>query len=131
MTWIKRQLRRLRDDLIGLYRASSLYKWTTGLSVLFLALTLALPLWRLVPYLPEGQFIPLHYNIYFGVDRFGPWYHLFFLPALGAVLLIINIIFEALFFEREHVLSTFFAAATLFAEIVLFTAMVFIVLLNV
>ncbi|MBU1705572.1 hypothetical protein KKG19_02495, partial [Patescibacteria group bacterium] len=72
-----------------------------------------------------------HYNIYFGIDRFGPWYYIFVPAALGGTLLIINLIFQTAFFRRESVLSYFFAVATVFSEIMLFVAMIFIVLLNI
>ena len=38
------------------------------------------------------DFVPLHYTIYFGLDRFGPKHDLFLFPVLGAIILIMNII---------------------------------------
>lgn len=124
-------LKRLFKEVFYLIIHSRLFQITFLLSVLFLVGTWALPLWRLVPIGQEQVYIPLHYNIYFGTDRFGPWYQVFFLPGLGTVLLIVNTLFQAVFFKREKMLSRFFAIGTLFAEAILFLSMIFIVLLNI
>ena len=107
-----------------------MYRRTAVASGILLVLTIALPVWRILPMAGQKPFIPLHYNVYVGVDAFGPWYDIFVLPVLGAALLVVNLIFQAVFFERERVLSAFFAVATLVTELVLLVAMVLIVLLN-
>jgi hypothetical protein len=111
--------------------SSKLYRYTAIVSGTFVLLSFALPAWRIVPIAQSQPYLPLHYNIYFGIDRFGPWYFVFFPAALGAALLLVNLGFEAVFFRREHVLSKFFAVATVFSEVVLFIAVVLIVLLNI
>lgn len=101
------------------------------ISFVIVILIVLLPLWKLSPAgAADRQFIPLHYNVYFGTDQFGIWYQVFILPAIGASLLIINTMFQAVFYHREHVLSYFFALTTLLAELALFASMVFIILLN-
>lgn len=120
----------LRRSFVEMMKASPVYRRTAVVSALVVLLTVLLPLWRILPQAKDQPFIPLHYNVYVGVDNFGPWYALFVLPGLGITLLFINLVFEAVFFKREHVLSFFFAYATVFAEIVLLIAMILIVLLN-
>lgn len=122
--------KRLGSDLLHLVKRSRLFKITIVLSLLFLAGTWVLPILRIAPIGQEQMYIPLHYNVYMGIDRFGPWYHIFFLPMLGSVLLIVNVLFEAAFFQKEKMLSRFFALGTVFAEAALFFSMIFIVLLN-
>lgn len=116
---------------MDLMRSHSLYRRTAVLSAILVVLTFALPFWRALPIIREQEFIPLHYNIYFGIDRFGPWYYIFVPGALGLALLLINLVFQAAFFRRERILSQFFAVTTVFAEILLFVAVALIVLLNV
>ena len=113
-----------------LFRTSPLYRRTAIASGVLLVFMIALPLWRILPLASEKPFIPLHYNVYMGVDAFGPWYDVFLLPILGLVLLLVNVAFQALFFQQEHVLSLFFATVTVATEAILFVAMVLIVLLN-
>lgn len=131
---MKRFRRLFRDmwrSVIDLLGSSKLYRTATIISTSLVVLSFALPAWRIVPIAQSQPYLPLHYNIYFGIDRFGPWYFVFFPGVLGAALLLINLGFEAVFFRREHVLSKFFAIATVFSEALLFIAVVLIVLLNI
>src|SRR3989338_8212428 len=45
----------------------------------------------------ETLSLPLHYNIYFGVDQFGPWQWLFLPAAIGFGILLVNIGIQAAF----------------------------------
>jgi len=131
MSFISRFHRQYTCNFIDLLKHHRIYSWSTIVSLVLVILTFVLPVWRVLPLIENQNFLPLHYNIYFGIDRFGPWYYIFVPAALGGALLIINLIFQTAFFRRESVLSYFFAVATVFSEIVLFVAMIFIVLLNI
>lgn len=102
---------------------------TLAISLGLLVLMVAIPAWKLSP-LMDKEAIPLHYNVLFGVDLLGPWYQVFYLPILGALVLAANLSFERLVYAREKILSTFFLSATLIVETALFVAVVLIVLLN-
>lgn len=106
------------------------YVRTLVASVLFLVLTLALPLWRIAPLSESRPFIPLHYNVIFGIDRFGSWYSILWLPAIGFLSLWVNIIGATLSYHKEKLMSTLLFFGTLGVEFVLFCAMIFIVLVN-
>jgi len=105
------------------------YFWTAMLSLFLLILTFALPVWRVLPLASEQPYIPLHYNVYLGVDRFGPLRDLFFIPAVGLLILVVNLIVQTIFSKREKLLTTFFSIATPVLEFILLTAMVLIVLI--
>ena len=111
-------------------RASRLYPWTLALAVVLFGLTLALPLWRVVPLSAQWQFIPLHYNVIVGVDQFGPWQQIFVMPALGLFILIFNLLVQTLVFGYDKLLASFFAIGTVVAELGLLVAMALVVLLN-
>ena len=98
------------------------------LSVFLLSLTVALPVWRVLPLAAEQPFIPLHYNVYLGVDRFGPVRDLFFIPAIGLGLLLINLSVQTIFSKREKLLARFFSIVTPILQFVLLIAMGLIVL---
>lgn len=104
-----------------------------------LLLLFAFLVWLLIPIVSfiylrpgaeEGQYLPLHYNIFFGIDEYGPWYSVFQLPTFGLFVLLLNIYLAAKFFERERILSLFFVCLTLAVQIILFFAVYFIILLN-
>ena len=124
------QARKLKWAIRDLFKNSKFYRRMTFASVVLAVLTLILPIWRLIPNLGDVSYIPLHYNIYYGIDRFGPWYYIFILPALGFLFLLINIIFESIFVKREFILSLFFAVTTIVVEATLLGSMILIVLLN-
>ena len=119
-----------KDALFDLVKTSKFYRLTALASLVLVILTFAVPAWKIVPLREASPFIPLHYNIYIGIDRFGPWYYVFAPAALGLTLLVVNTVFQAVFYRREKVLSSFFAVATVFAELALFVATVLSVLLN-
>ncbi len=100
-------------------------------SVFLLALTAALPLWRIVPLGSVRPFIPLHYNIYLGVDRLGPWQQIFILPILGFSLFLFNLFLQTFVFPQEKLLAFLISIATTILELIFFVAMILIVLMNI
>jgi len=103
---------------------------TTVISGIFVAATFALPVWRILPMAGETPFIALHYNIYLGVDRFGPVNALFYIPVLSLGFLLFNLTVQAYSYRRQKTLTLFFAAATPVITFVLLVAMTLIVLIN-
>lgn len=102
-----------------------------GLSLLTVVLMTLLPFWRLYPIIAaRAMVVPMHYNIHFGVDRTGPWWGFFVLPAIGLGCLIVNSLLALKLWKRERMLSYLFAGVTVAVEIILFVAMVFVVSLN-
>ncbi|MBU1705553.1 hypothetical protein KKG19_02395, partial [Patescibacteria group bacterium] len=94
MSFITRFHHQYTRNFIDLLKHHKIYSWSTVISLVLVILTFALPAWRVLPLVQEQDFLPLHYNIYFGIDRFGPWYYIFVPAALGGTLLIINLIFQ-------------------------------------
>ena len=59
---------------------------------LFFSLALNFILWLILGWQVKDfpELIPLHYNIYFGIDSFGTWYQIFLMPLLGLVIIVLN-----------------------------------------
>lgn len=100
-------------------------------SVLLWLTCLGLLVWRIVPLAQDKAYLPLHYNVYFGVDRFGPWYQVFVLPGLGLLFLLMSLIMQTHFFRREKMLARFFSISTTFLEAVFVIAAILVILLNI
>lgn len=110
-------------------------------SLLLILIMIALPIWKLLPVVQDNPFIPLHYNVYLGIDRFGPWYSIFILPAIGLVFMLFNIMLASSFSGRgdgifykakeEKILEKFFLWMTLVIELILLTGVIFTLLLNI
>ncbi|MEI9966315.1 MAG: hypothetical protein WDN67_01465 [Candidatus Moraniibacteriota bacterium] len=67
-------------------------------NALFLLASLGILLWVIRP---REASIVLHYNIYFGVDLLGAWWHAYLLPGV-ATLLFFGHLFLARSFYRRH-----------------------------
>ncbi len=106
------------------------FLWSALLAFLFCVLNAALPIVRIMPLSAARPFIPLHYNIYLGVDQLGAWNQIFILPILGFCLFLFNLFIQTIAFRREKLLAFMIAVATVLVEFIFLGAMVLIVLLN-
>lgn len=111
-------------------RESLLVRRTLFVSLLLLVLMWVLPIWRILPLAEYTPFIALHYNIYLGVDRFGPVWQILLIPMLGTVFFFLNLFVEARAYRTQKTLAYFFAAATPLLELILLGALILIVLIN-
>lgn len=125
----RKNLVKFLKQFIEMMRSSKTHIWAMLLSLFCLVLTIVLPIWRVLPLAVERPYIPLHYNIYLGVDQFGPVRNLFFLPILGLLFLFLNLILQTFFFKQEKLLVRFFAIATPLFEFVMLVAMILIILI--
>ncbi|MBI4437638.1 hypothetical protein HY631_01670 [Candidatus Uhrbacteria bacterium] len=127
----KKSIEPFFKDGLELWRSSPFSRTAFLVSVVLLAGTFALPVWRLLPLSSDLPFIALHYNVYLGVDRFGPLYQIFFIPTLGLFFLLLNATIEVISWRRQRTLAHFFAGSTPLLQGILLVAMALIVLINV
>jgi len=52
---------------------------------------------------PTGDLIPLHYNIYFGINLIGEWYQIFVIPAFGVFVIVINGILTKIYTHDAYI----------------------------
>lgn len=81
-------------------------------------------------YLTQTGTIPLHYNLYFGIDAFGPWYSVFAIPALATLTLVVNTLLAYLLFVQERVVSYFLLISHVVVTFITGAAALFTILLN-
>ena len=105
-----------------------------------LATLFNLTIWSLIyfkfrPYvynLPDDQsFIPLHYNLYLGIDKFGHWQKIFYLPLTGFIFLLINAFIAQFVYNKKEILSYFVSILSALMQIIILVATVFIILINI
>ncbi|MFC1687843.1 hypothetical protein ACFL0L_04660 [Patescibacteria group bacterium] len=65
--------------------------------------------------------VPLHYNIFFGIDLVGDWWFLYLLPALGMVLLLMNALIASLI-PSGYLLRIILYSCVLISQIILITS---------
>lgn len=113
----------IHDPLRGV---ATLPLWRDGIVCLLLFAALAgnLAMFAYVSdrYAWLPPFLPLHYSAAGEVDRLGTPNEVFMIPAIGAVLVIANVIIGAVFHRRERGAAILLAAACVFAQILLFVA---------
>lgn len=78
--------------------------------------------WRLSP-----DFIPLHYTVYFGFDRFGPKSDIFLFSTLGTVILGLNWPISRILFRHNALWQGLLWAATLVLELTLLLSLMLVV----
>ncbi len=81
-------------------------------------------------YLTESGTIPLHYNLYFGIDVFGKWYSVFAMPIVGLLVVVVNNTLAYLLYQREPLVSRVLLYTQVMVSAIIFAAAIFVVLLN-
>ena len=76
-------------------------------------------------------FIPLHYNIYMGIDSYRTWQWIFLIPGIGLIFTIFNGLAAFFLYNKKKILSYFLALSIPLIQILLMLATLFIVLLNI
>jgi len=79
---------------------------------------------------PEYTNIPLHYNVFFGIDQYGKWYKIFLIPLAGLVIFLINSVTSFIIYSKKNILSYFLTFITLISQIILALAGTLIILIN-
>lgn len=99
---------------------------------IFIWLIIYFKFYPLVYNLPEEQsFIPLHYNIYLGVDLFGKWQNIFYLPGIGLAIFLVNTISALLLYSKKEILSYFLSISSALLQVFLLLATIFVILINI
>ena len=82
--------------------------------------------------LPQEQsYIPLHYNIYTGIDLFGSWQRIFIWPTIGLIILIINLVLAIVLYDKKEIISYFLSFAAVFVQVFLLIATMLTILINI
>jgi hypothetical protein len=116
-------------------RRNKLILISTGVGLLINILTWLLIYFKLQPLvinLPaEEAFIPLHYNIYLGVDLFGRWTRVFALPGIGLLFILVNTVLALFIYNRNEILSYLLTVSAAVIQVFLFVATIFTILINI
>lgn len=90
------------------------------LSLLMNALIWLFLLWRLPA---TTNWIPLHFNTYFGIDWIGPWIQIFIYPVIGFLVIIINLIVNLLVYNKERSLIHILNYSSLLVQVIILTGL--------
>ncbi len=126
---MKKQLISLKSVIFEMVKDRSVLI-VLAVFVVTLVATFLFPFFELYPQITTKVAVPLHYNIHFGVDSFGPWWRVFMPTILGVVVLVVNGILAIIYWKIERMLSYFALLLMPILGIFLLLASVFITLLN-
>ncbi len=112
------------------YGKSKVFRFAILPSIALVAGATALIYYFLFPEAAEQIAVPLHYNIHFGVDRYGSWRQLFTIPFIGLFILLFNLGLAGYLWTRDKMLSVTLSVATLIMQVLLIVALAFVILLN-
>jgi hypothetical protein len=74
--------------------------------------------------------IPLHYNIYLGIDYVGAWYKLFTIPTIGLIILLLNLSISVFIYFKDKLVAHILIFSALFVQIILFLSSLSITWIN-
>ena len=102
------------------------------------ALLINLALWfflyiylnRILASNPEVTSIPLHYNVFLGIDLVASWWQAFFLPLIGLAIIIVNTLLAFMVYSKKSLASYFLTTTSLLVHVTLAVAGLLIVLIN-
>ncbi len=101
------------------------YKILLGSTVFVHIATWLFAGWR---YQLSDAFVPLHYTIYFGFDRFGPRIDLFLFPLISFVIVLTNSIVSHIVLRDQQVWKVIFMSITLLMVLFILLALLLVVL---
>lgn len=110
------------------YFHSPLVQW-----VIIGALFLNVVNWILIAFFDRPVDFPiiLHYNVYFGVDVIGAWWQVYFLPAIGLTVLLVNTTLGYLFYcQKERIVAHLLMLGTFIVQIIMTIAVASLLTIN-
>jgi len=100
-------------------------------TLVLLAVAWTVPTWRLSGISPEGYGIPLHSNIYFGVDYVKSWWYVLYYPGFATLVFFVNILLMSVEKKRNLLLAQMLSVSAMVVSFFVVVALFFVLLLNV
>ncbi|PIU01866.1 hypothetical protein COT68_00940 [bacterium (Candidatus Torokbacteria) CG09_land_8_20_14_0_10_42_11] len=79
---------------------------------------------------PSEYPIPLHYNIYFGIDLIGPYSRVFSLPLISLFILVMNFILAFWFYPKDRLVAYILLLAAAVTQIFVLIGAVSLIYIN-
>ncbi|MBU1167049.1 hypothetical protein KKC60_01415 [Patescibacteria group bacterium] len=111
-----------KSDKIGLWER--LVPSKGNLIVFLVSVTFNLGLWAFMyfGFEPSDIPMPLHYNIYQGIDMFDTWSKLYIIPVLGLVFIFLNYLLSVFVFGKDKLMAYFLNSSSVLLQLILLTA---------
>ncbi len=117
--------------LLSFFRA---HFWRNHLNLVFFfsALFFNILSWVFLIYFikPSAYPLPLHYNIYFGVDLIGAYSRIFTLPLVGFLIILMNFILAFWFYLKDRLVSYILLLTSSVVQIFILIGVVSLIYIN-
>ena len=93
-------------------------RWAT--LFLLLSFLLNIAIWLAIYRFAQSSddFVPLHYSTVLGIDRIGQWEQLFYMPAIGRLVILLHFLFSVLF-RRERIVPDVLMSGAFLLQVML------------
>lgn len=101
-----------------------------GIAIIINIINLIVIFWKFPPPNNPEKLLPLHYNIYFGIDFVGEWRTIFIIPAVGFFFTVINFILADIIYVRDKVIGYFLAGESIVVQVLMLLATYAVISIN-
>ncbi len=105
--------------LIMFYKERYIFIFTNLSIIIFLSCLVII----FTSIIPQKGSIPLHYNIFFGIDRVGLWYETFYYPAFALLLMLVNFVIGSYLFPKDKYLSYYLCYISTLCNAIVFLSL--------
>ncbi|MBU1119418.1 hypothetical protein KKH43_06060 [Patescibacteria group bacterium] len=100
----------------------------SGIIIAFTAVLLNIVMWFLMYFFakPDDYPLPLHYNIYQGIDLVDVWSRLYLIPIIGAAIIIINYALSTVIYKKDVFIASFLNITSVLVQVILVIALLWI-----
>jgi hypothetical protein len=118
----------MKKNILEQIKKHEIWESRYSLIVLGVSIITNLGIWLLLYFRvePSEYPIPLHYNIYTGIDAIDYWYKIFIIPGFGLGAIIINLIIGLFFNNKEKFVSYILYTAALIIQVLLLVSSYFL-----
>jgi len=123
--------KKIKKELLNITK-NKFWRDKTSMFVLLTNVLLNIVIWLFLVFRlePSEYPVPLHLNIYFGIDVIDKWSQAFTIPGIGLIIIFINLVLAYLVFPKEKFIAQFLLSSSLFVQIILFLAGIGIVIIR-
>ncbi len=118
----------MKSSDIQRYFFDQFIKRSTIIALLALVLSWSVIVWRILPI--KGG-ITLHYTVHLGIDWIGSSWQALYIPVMGLVLFLINVVLGILVIRKDTMLARLIGGFNIFIQALVLFAAVILVLANV
>ncbi len=106
---------------------NKILRWNFLLGVFLNLVTWIFLYWQ---FAPQVDPVYLRYSVYFGINLIGDWWQVFYGPALGTLVLVLNYVLVLMCSKKSRFAAYFLAFGASAVQLLLIVSCIFLVMIN-